>query len=665
MQVFDKGPVQNTTAPLINNKAQGAPLKEEVPARGDGLEPGTIYDPEQGENEKIKQMKEALQKGVDAVYSGAERTSEYLDSSPKARGIMDTVLQLLKTIKTFPRFIYPSLINMSKEERALVISQLDKLPLKDVGTVKSITMLKSLPNASGGAGPLPASPFILLTRDNFHLSEEWAKMVLTHETGHCVDYNTGLFGLPKLFSESSKTPWGKPPYITSYAATGPGWYPSEWDDFAESYAYYHVKPEELKAKCPEKFARMEQLDKNSFFQQLVDRKEFRETGKFLGNVLEKAPYLQNGLAMVSLVGGLVQAYKALGEMRRGEKTGDEKLKMNATMNFAAGSCFASKLFAVPGMAIEGAKSELNRAIEKKEISAAQANAVVQATVGVIAGPVGHALNWVMGKMPWNKTYEISDETLKNLDCQIPNYKLDMLKGMENKEFTKRELKHLMKKLEFGEGEIVTVNQYLDTPKEPKKGDEVYLITDATMKNLKDKLSEEKLDVLNGAKNDRFTEKEIGKILNKAGFHKGEIALIKAYMVETEKDLEPVDNKDRGSLARAALIGSGGAAGAVSGGFIGPYAGILAGFAIAGPIGGVVGLVAGAIIGLQVGARLGGRIGNLAGKGLEWLTWGKVNQPGEKPAAEQKSATSDTRQNVSEQAVAPGNDNGIEKEQSAA
>jgi hypothetical protein len=619
-------PDRSASQPIDSTAPSAAP-KEELPAdvnlpeslaASDALESGAELDPELAKKEKIKMMKEALKKAAEKISSSAEKASEFLDKSPGTAGTMDTLLQLFKTIKTFPRFIYPSLINMSAEEKALVISQLDKLPLKDVGTVKSITMLGSLPNASGAAGPLPASPFILLTRDNFHSSEEWARQVLTHETGHSVDYNTGLFGLPKLFSESSKAPWGKPPYITSYAATGPGWYPSEWDDFAESYAYYHTNPDELKAQCPEKFKRIAEMEKNGFFDRLVDRKEFRDTGKFMGNLMEKAPYLQNALAMVSLVGGLAQAYRALGEMRRGEKTGDEKLKMNATMNFAAGSCFASKVFAVPGMAIEGARAELNRAVDKNEITAHQANAVVQATVGLIAGPMGKAINWVLSKLPWGKTYVINDETMKNLEFQIADYKLDMLRGMENKEFSKRELRHLLEKLEFGPNEIDTVNQYLQVPAKPKKGDEVYAIGDATLESLKGKLPEVKLEIVGAVKDEKFTQKEIEKLLKKADFEKGEIALIKAYMIEAEKDPEPAPDNKEGSLIRAGLIGAGGAAGAVSGGFIGPYLGILAGFSLAGPIGGLVGLIGGAILGLQLGARLGGRIGNLAGKGIEHL-----------------------------------------------
>lgn len=200
---------------------------------------------------------------------------------------------------------------MTSKERATVMSVLDGLPLKDVGGVKSITMAGSLPGGSGGAGPVPFSPFVLLSRDSVGSNVEWFKEVVTHEIGHTKDYESGLYGLPKLFSESSKSPWGKGPYITPYAEKGPGWYPAEWDDFAESFAYYHVHPDELKETCPEKYAKMQELEKNGFFQGLVDNKSFRETGKLMGEIMEQLPYLQNGLALISFVGGIAQAFKGL------------------------------------------------------------------------------------------------------------------------------------------------------------------------------------------------------------------------------------------------------------------------------------------------------------------------------------------------------------------
>ncbi len=574
--------------------------------------------------ENLKKMKEAITKGLESVYESAEKTSEYLDNSPKTHDALNSALQFFKTIRAFPRFIYPSLIGMNSHEREVIMSVLDGLPLKDVGGVKSITIANSLPGGSGAAGPVPFSPFVLLSRESVGNNVEWLKEVVTHEIGHTKDYETGLFGLPKLFSESSKEPWGKAPYITSYAETGPGWYPAEWDDFAESFAYYHRHPEELKAKCPEKFERMQELEKNGFFEGLIDNKAFRETGKLMGEIMEQLPYLQNGLALISFVGGLAQAFKGLGEMRRAEKTGDKRLKMNATMNFAAGSCFASKLFCIPGMAIEGAKAELNRSIDKKEITADQANAVVQATVGVIAGPVGQAVNWVISKMPWNKLYEINEGTIEKLSGKIEEYKLDRVNALKDKELTKRELKKILKKMELTGDEIDLVKEYADKPKGMKEIPDSYRITGTTIENLGNNLPEYKIDMLSFMQNKEVTEKELVKILEKLNFDTGEIALIKTFAEEIIKEKTETEDKDTGSLKRAASVGIGGAAGAVAGGFIGPYLGVMAGFAIAGPVGGIVGLIAGALAGFKGGSYLGGRAGNLVGKGLERVIEGQVN-----------------------------------------
>jgi len=616
----------NNSAQYIKNPVVKGPEKRNEPEE---VKDTAVINsqPEVKENsvDNLKKMKEAITKGLESVYESAEKTSEYLDNSPKTHDALNSALQFFKTIRAFPRFIYPSLIGMTSQEREAVVSVLDSLPLKDVGAVKSITMASSLPGGSGGAGPVPFSPFVLLSRESVGSNVEWLKEVATHEIGHAKDYETGLFGLPKLFSESSKAPWGKAPYITPYAESGPGWYPAEWDDFAESFAYYHRNPEELKATCPEKFERMQELEKNGFFEGLIDNKAFRETGKLMGEIMEQLPYLQNGLALISFVGGLAQAFKGLGEMRRAEKTGDKRLKMNATMNFAAGSCFASKLFCIPGMAIEGAKAELNRSIDKKEITAEQANAVVDATVGVIAGPVGKAVNWVISKMPWNKLYEINDATIEKLSGKIEEYKLDRVNALKDKEVTKRELKKILKKMELTGDEIDLVKEYADKPKGMKETPDAYRITGTTIESLGDKIPEYKIDMLSSMQNKEVTEKELVKILEKLNFDTGEIALIKTFAEEIIKEETGTEDKDTGSLKRAASVGIGGAAGAVAGGFIGPYLGVMAGFAIAGPVGGIVGLIAGALAGFKGGSYLGGRAGNLVGKGLERIIEGDVNE----------------------------------------
>jgi len=624
MKILDrKNTVQNIKNPVINILK-----KEEAKAEvKDSIVIGSQKEVSQQEISKLEKMKEAMIKGKDNLIAGAEKTSEYLDKSPVLSGTLDTTLQFFKTLKSFPKFIYPSLINMTGDEREMVLSVLDDLPLKQATAVKSITMVNSLPGGSGGAGPVPFSPFVLLSRDSLSGNIEWAKEVVTHEIGHTVDYDTGLYGLPKLFSESSKAPWGEPPYITSYAEKGPGWYPAEWDDFAESFAYYHRNPEELKTKCPEKFERMAEMEKNGFFQGLIDKEAFRETGKFMGSIMEKVPYLQNGLSMITFVAGLVQAYKGLGELRRSEKTGDPKLKMNAIMNFAAGSCFASKLFCIVGMGIEGAKSELNRAIEKKQITAEEANAVVQATVGVIAGPVGNAINWVWSKTPWGKKYEINKDTIEQLTGKIPEDKLAIIKSLEDRGLAKKDFERALEKLNFNDKEIDLVTENLHRPEKTSENYNLYSMGDITAENLKGKIPEKKLEFLKSLENKELTDKELKKELKKAKFDAGEIALVRAFaeVVENTGKIETGLADETGSLKRATGIAAGGAAGGLAGGFIGPYLGVLAGFAIGGPVGGAVGLIAGAILGLYAGRRAGGELGNLVGKRLEKIFDGKKTE----------------------------------------
>jgi hypothetical protein len=248
-------------------------------------------------------------------------------------------------------------------------------------------------------------------------------------------------------------------------------------------------------------------------------------------------------------------------------------------------------------------------------------------VGVIAGPVGQAVNWVISKLR-GINYINNEGTIEKLSGKIEEYKLDRVNALKNKEVTKRELKKILKKMELTGDEIDLVKEYADKPKGTKEIPDSYMITDETIESLSDKLPEYKIDMLSSMENKEVTEKELVKILEKLNFDTGEIALVKTFAEEIIKEETDTEDKDTGSLKRAAYVGIGGAAGAVAGGFIGPYLGVMAGFAIAGPVGGIVGLIAGALAGFKGGSYLGGRAGNLVGKGLERVIEGQVNGSGE-------------------------------------
>jgi hypothetical protein len=130
----------------------------------------------------------------------------------------------------------------------------------------------------------------------------------------------------------------------------------------------------------------------------------------MGKLFNRAPWIRSALGYLTYFMGFVQAFKGLGEVEKGMQTGDAKMKMDGALDIAAGACFASKVFSLAGIAIDGAKMELDRAISKKEITAEQGNAVAQATVGIVTGPLTRLLHWVESHLPWHKDDKPPAET---------------------------------------------------------------------------------------------------------------------------------------------------------------------------------------------------------------------------------------------------------------
>ncbi|MHC9543569.1 MAG: hypothetical protein AB9903_29005 [Vulcanimicrobiota bacterium] len=324
------------------------------------------------------------------TLQAAKAGDDILDNHPIIKASLNNAEQLIKSLKAFPKFIYPSFSGMTSEEAHFVLGVLDKIPLKDLNSITRLEMLPAIKNASGLAYQNPALPLIQLSREQMNISPKWFEEVVIHETGHTKDYSTALFGIFKHESSTNNL-WGSPPYISNYAKT------NHWEDFAESYANYHVRPEQLKAECPEKYARIEEMEKLGTFDKLIDQKAFRETGKYIGEKLGDIPYLRSGVSILSFALGFLQIARGVGEWEKASQTGDLQKKMDGTMDIAAGTCFASRLFCIPGLAIDGAKKALDRAIEQSEITAAQANAVVQNTVGVIGGPIAALGHWIKSK----------------------------------------------------------------------------------------------------------------------------------------------------------------------------------------------------------------------------------------------------------------------------
>ncbi|MDQ7825332.1 MAG: hypothetical protein RDV48_21200 [Candidatus Eremiobacteraeota bacterium] len=335
-----------------------------------------------------KKLPGLAKKAGERLALRAEKTAEYLDDHVALKGALDGASTVMKGLKAFPKFIYPVFRGMTVDEAGLVLDALDSLPLKDVNSVKRIVMVPEMTSASGFAFAVPPDPFIHLARNQtVAIDPTWARTVAIHEVGHTKDFSTGPFGLMPAESMTGSL-WGKPPYISDYAKT------HRVEDFAESYATYHMNPSALKEQCPAKYERIRQLEELGPLDRLIDQPAFRDTGKFLGKAFGAVPYLRTGLSLLSFLTGFVQLIKGIGELRQASKSGDAQKKMEGTLDVAAGSCFASKLFCVPGLALDGAKQALVRAINEGDVTAAEANAAVQSTVGALGGPLAAIGNWI-------------------------------------------------------------------------------------------------------------------------------------------------------------------------------------------------------------------------------------------------------------------------------
>ena len=314
-------------------------------------------------------------KGAAAAVAGAVRTAtDFLDEHPLVGAAVSNTFALNRGVQTFPQFIYPTLFQATEGERRQIYDVLDSLPLADVNSAKSISVVPEIPSTKPGwvtrglATDVNFSNYIQLSRTELQNPAEFRK-VLIHETAHTRDFESAWFG---LFGEhSSKKPFGEGPYISDYAKT------NHFEDYAETYANYHVNPERTRQEVPEKFAEMQKLEEPSPLERLIDRKEFRETGRWLGENMASNRATRNAVQAFSYLSGGVQAVQGLDQLRKSTQGGDPGQHYRGIMNLAAGVLFSTGLLAIPGMAVHGAQRALNRAVERGEFSTLDADAAVR------------------------------------------------------------------------------------------------------------------------------------------------------------------------------------------------------------------------------------------------------------------------------------------------
>jgi hypothetical protein len=311
--------------------------------------------------------------------------SDRVDRSPILSHALTAGGSIARSFQAFPNFVYPSVYNTQGWERQVIFDHLDTLPLHQVNDVKALRMVDVIPNhnpgyvTNGQAWGFAASNEISLSRTELTTPDK-LRGTLTHEIGHTVDFESRWF---KLFGErSGKKPFGEGPHITDYAKT------NHFEDFAESYEEFHLRPENLKKTSPEKYAEIERMSKPSLLESLVDRKEFRETGKFVADTIGPNRIARHGVQAAYYASSVLQLTHGISQWHRSSETGDSLGHASGILNTAAGVAFFSGMSPLVGMAFQGANQALNSAVKGGRLNAQEVESTIAAPVRPIEALFG-------------------------------------------------------------------------------------------------------------------------------------------------------------------------------------------------------------------------------------------------------------------------------------
>jgi hypothetical protein len=309
-----------------------------------------------------------------------ESASKAVDKKPILAHSLTAAAGVARSFKAFPNFVYPSVYNASATEQQQIYAGLDRLPLHHVNDIKAIEVVAEIQNhkpgyvTNGRAWDFHGTNHVELSRKELSYPDKWLR-TQTHETGHAVDYESQAF---KLFGErSSRNPFGKEPYISDYATT------NAREDFAESYEEFFVDPENLKQKAPKKYEAIEKMTEQSFLQRMVDRKEFRETGKYVADTIGPSKVARHTVQSAYYLSSVLQIGHGVSQWLRSKETEDPMAHTSGILNTLSGSLFFTGMTPLVGMAVQGANTALSQAVRKDRLSAEE----VESSVAFLARPV--------------------------------------------------------------------------------------------------------------------------------------------------------------------------------------------------------------------------------------------------------------------------------------
>jgi len=336
----------------------------------------------------------ALSAGLWEHFALTDKIKEHLPSWLKKKNKVAKASKVALEVKeASPRVLYPSIANVSGEERALIESTLDKLPLKDVTSVKNIVVGKT---GDGILGITTAQPI----GNNIVIKEELVKNAsmapitehtIVHEVGHARDFGEGIADMVKRGQYSKSAPFGKPPYVTSpisdlpnkpYAAT------NRFEDFAVTYEYYHTNPQKVAREAPQKYSAMQKVEQPSLTDKLLDRPSVRKIGKTISQWIDKVPGLRLTLEYLGKISAPIALYGGARALQRGIENEDKVDKTKGKFTLAEGILLSNRSLALATLGLLGLEIYVNRKLKKGKISLEQADKVATTALAVSGGPVG-------------------------------------------------------------------------------------------------------------------------------------------------------------------------------------------------------------------------------------------------------------------------------------
>ncbi|MCX7870627.1 MAG: hypothetical protein N2485_03510 [bacterium] len=316
----------------------------------------------------------------------------------KINNILNKIGNLISYIPLYPT------IKASINAKNQIIKTLDKLPLKTINKASIIEINNEINDKYDALGvtfnKITYVPIYLHSNPHPYTLE----YVLTHELGHTNDFfnNIPLNYKSSILGLVPKFPFGFNKFVSDYAATKAA------EDFAESFAYYYLNPNELKQTAPIKYYIIHFYNKTNFLEKIFDNKYIREIIKKISLIIpEPIRIILNILSFKSTTSSMKEN---ISKLVKSNNENDFKSYINAKLNLLTTLLLINKsiysIYTIP------LKYGINKLVEKKIINENFANKLVNLVLSYTIGPLGTTIAYFLNSK--NNKKEIALTGIANI-----------------------------------------------------------------------------------------------------------------------------------------------------------------------------------------------------------------------------------------------------------